>query len=142
MPVSDPNTRQVGGEHYKSAYQHWDFIAQTGLGYFPAQITRYVMRAWKKNGRQDMEKALHYAEKLRSLYNGELGAEPPGLKRIPAPELSSCLNAFLVANQMRTDQAAIFVVACSVHDYTEADILCFMLKSWLEENPPLPEPAR
>ena len=64
-----PNDRQVGGQHYASTYQHWDFVNDTDLGYFEAQITRYVSRSRKKNGLQDLEKAKHYVEKLRSLYS-------------------------------------------------------------------------
>lgn len=61
----DPNARQVGGEHYnKSEYQHWDFVIDNNLGYFEGQITKYVCRWRKKNGKQDLEKAAHYMEKL------------------------------------------------------------------------------
>jgi len=58
------NDRQVGGKHYASAYQHWDFVLDAKLGYFEGQITKYLSRHRKKNGLQDAEKALHFAEKL------------------------------------------------------------------------------
>lgn len=60
----DANEKQIGGEHYKSTYQHWDFVKHTMLDYLPAQITRYVARWRKKDGIKDLEKALHYVEKL------------------------------------------------------------------------------
>lgn len=62
--MSTANTRQVGGSHYAGAYQHWDFVLDSGMGYLEAQITRYIDRHEKKKGREDVEKALHYAEKL------------------------------------------------------------------------------
>jgi hypothetical protein len=58
------NDRQVGGTHYSAPYQHWDFVIDGGLSYMEAQITRYVARHRKKNGAEDIEKAIHYAEKL------------------------------------------------------------------------------
>ena len=67
---SAANTHQVSGEHYRALnaqLQHWDLVAETGMGYFEAQITRYVARWRRKAGRQDLEKALHYADKLTEL---------------------------------------------------------------------------
>ena len=64
------NDKQVGGQHYASAadYQHWDLMADIyGQGYFKAQITRYVSRWRKKDGKQGLEKAIHYVEKLIEL---------------------------------------------------------------------------
>jgi len=66
--MENPNSRQVGGNHYRAAYQHWDFVADTWLGYFEAQITKYISRWRKKDGVKDLGKALHYYEKLLSLY--------------------------------------------------------------------------
>jgi len=63
--VSDQaNERQVGGNHYKSDFQHWDFVNQTALPYIPAQVARYLCR-WKKKGKEeDLRKAVHFMEKL------------------------------------------------------------------------------
>src|SRR4051794_15026671 len=58
------NDRQVGGEHYKSPIQHWDFVEANGIPYMEAQIIKYVMRHAKKGGRKDLEKAQHFLEKL------------------------------------------------------------------------------
>lgn len=64
----NPNERQVGGDHYRTEYQHWDLMGDLiGADYFVAQITRYLTRWRKKEGVRDVEKALHYFEKLRSL---------------------------------------------------------------------------
>lgn len=58
------NDRQIGGEHYKAAKQHWDWVNDLGLAYLPAQVAKYVTRWRKKNGLQDLEKARHFLEKL------------------------------------------------------------------------------
>lgn len=60
----EANNMQVGGSHYKSNFQHWDFVKLLGLQYLPGQITRYVARWRKKNGLEDLEKAAHYINKL------------------------------------------------------------------------------
>lgn len=62
------NAVQIGGEHYRSEYQHWDFIELNGIGYLEAAATKYVIRWRKKNGREDLEKAMHYLDKLEELH--------------------------------------------------------------------------
>lgn len=57
------NDKQVGGDHYKSSIQHWDFVLANDLDYFQSQITKYVSRWKKKNGLKDLEKAQHFLEK-------------------------------------------------------------------------------
>lgn len=65
--MSSAKYRQVGGSHYAQVFQHWDYVAANGLGYFEAQITRYVGRWKHKNGIQDLQKADHYFEKIIEL---------------------------------------------------------------------------
>lgn len=58
------NTRQVGGDHYKTAEtQHWDVMSDYHVHYLCATATKYIVRARRKSGTQDLEKALHYIEK-------------------------------------------------------------------------------
>lgn len=69
------NDRQPGGEHYKkhgaTGEQHWDRIARlfgpASYVYFVAAATKYLERYRDKNGIQDLEKAIHYIEKLIEL---------------------------------------------------------------------------
>lgn len=63
------NSTQVGGLHYRSAFQHWDFVALYGLGYFEGQITKYTARHAKKHRIQDVEKAIHFTEKLAEMFD-------------------------------------------------------------------------
>lgn len=58
------NRRQVGGEHYRSPIQHWDFVIANDIPYLEAQIIKYVCRWRKKGGLADLEKAKHFLEKL------------------------------------------------------------------------------
>lgn len=58
------NQRQVGGTHYAAAYQHWDFVLDCELGYLEGCATKYVLRWRQKGGFQDLEKAIHYCEKM------------------------------------------------------------------------------
>jgi len=62
--MSGANDRQVGGSHYAAELQHWDLIENHGIGYLEGCASKYVSRWRKKNGLQDLEKGLHYTEKL------------------------------------------------------------------------------
>lgn len=42
--VPDPNSRQVGGDHYIQPIQPWDYIAANELGFFEGNIVKYVTR--------------------------------------------------------------------------------------------------
>lgn len=61
------NDTQVGGQHYMSEYQHWDFVTSLNLGYLIGNATKYVARAAKKNGAEDLRKALHYITKFEEV---------------------------------------------------------------------------
>lgn len=66
------NLRQVGGTHYKTldgGLQHWDIIDLYGIGYLEGCATKYISRARKKNGIEDLHKAMHYIEKMIDLYH-------------------------------------------------------------------------
>jgi Protein of unknwon function (DUF3310) len=77
-PSTSANDRQVGGDHYQADIQHWDWVWSNDLNYFEGQITKYVMRARKKNGLQDLEKARHFLDKYMELLKGEPDPCEPG----------------------------------------------------------------
>jgi len=65
MSSQSPNERQVAGDHYKnSEIQPWDYIHSQGLNFLAGNVVKYVSRYKKKNGIEDLQKALHYLEKL------------------------------------------------------------------------------
>ena len=59
------NDTQVGGTHYRCPFQHWDLALVLGLGHFEGSIPKYVTRHRSKDGRKDLEKAIHYTKKLK-----------------------------------------------------------------------------
>ena len=65
------NEKQVGGEHYKTPMQHWDYVIANNMPYLDAQAFRYIDRHARKNGREDLEKAIHYIEKMIEVYYPE-----------------------------------------------------------------------
>ena len=63
--MPNPNEKQIGGAHYASSYQHWDYVRQALQNrYLEGCASKYIARYKKKNGLQDLEKAKHYLEKI------------------------------------------------------------------------------
>jgi hypothetical protein len=59
---------QVGGSHYKGMkIQHVEFVHANGIPYIEANAIKYICRHRSKNGRQDIEKAIHYLQILLDL---------------------------------------------------------------------------
>jgi hypothetical protein len=106
------NEKQVGGTHYSSSYQHWDFVEDNGIGYLEACATKYITRHHKKNGLQDLEKAEHYVEKLISL---AADGRRPRNKNID----DALIQKFTQANQIGD---------------TEAEICRLLFKGWETED--------
>ena len=75
MNKESANERQVGGAHYGSAIQHWDYVIANDLDYFQGQITKYVTRHKKKHGLQDLEKAKHFLEKYIEVERARLAKQ-------------------------------------------------------------------
>lgn len=54
---------QVGGSHYKDmVIQPGEFIRANGIGWYEGNAIKYVCRHKAKNGKQDLEKAIHYLQ--------------------------------------------------------------------------------
>lgn len=96
--MPNANDRQVGGDHYRSSLQHWDVIAVHGIGYLEGCATKYLTRHRKKNGRQDVEKAGHYLDKLIELRRA--GQYRP-LGIVP----SVVVEEFITANELTGPEA-------------------------------------
>lgn len=63
--------KQVGGEHYKLSIQPIDFIVKNEIPFREANVIKYVTRHRDKNGKQDIEKAIHYLEMILEEYDEE-----------------------------------------------------------------------
>jgi Protein of unknwon function (DUF3310) len=102
----DPNSYQVGGAHYKTAagFEHWDLAGDLEMGYFEGQISKYATRWKKKNGLEDAEKALHYFDKLCSLY-------AQGRRRFPRYPVFNreMFERFAQANKISSTERTIFL---------------------------------
>ncbi len=99
------NQRQVGGDHYNASVQHWDLIERGGMGYLEGCATKYVTRARKKNGLQDVRKAQHYVQKLLELHLEGV--------RLPRGYVHHTLLAdFLNANNLSVLEASIITILC------------------------------
>lgn len=60
--------KQVSGSHYKGcAIQPVEYIDANGLDYLQGNVVKYVTRHKLKNGRGDVEKAIHYLELILEL---------------------------------------------------------------------------
>ena len=61
--------RQVGStQHYKDfKIQPIEFITANNLSFIQASIIKYICRYDKKNGKEDIDKAIHYCELLKEL---------------------------------------------------------------------------
>ena len=68
--MEEAKKRQVGGEHYKLPIQPIDFIVKNEIPFREANVIKYVTRHREKNGRQDIEKAIHYLQMILEDYNG------------------------------------------------------------------------
>lgn len=54
---------QVGGDHYKKlGYQPIELIHKLGLDFFQGNMLKYITRYKYKNGREDLDKCIHYAK--------------------------------------------------------------------------------
>lgn len=54
---------QIGGSHYKTGIQPWEYIEANKLDFFEGNVIKYVTRK-KDNRLEDLEKAKHYIEYL------------------------------------------------------------------------------
>lgn len=54
---------QIGGSHYKNLQmQPITFITKAGCDFIQGCIIKYITRYKDKNGKQDIEKCIHYAQ--------------------------------------------------------------------------------
>ena len=67
----NPPQTQVGGDHYaKLKIQPVEYIHANGLGFIEGSVIKYVTRHKSKNGKQDIEKAIHFLELLMEMEYG------------------------------------------------------------------------
>lgn len=107
------NDIQIGGTHYKGTdLQVWD-LGRYGVGFLEGSAVKYITRWRKKNGREDIEKALHYIEKIKEEYRVN-GYRNPARNVSQDWELGQLSARFIQANQIEDDdeQVAITALIC------------------------------
>lgn len=66
QPSGSDYVEQFGGAHYQGQWQHWDWVPLVpAMGWCEANVTKYGVRAFKKNGVADLKKAVTYIRKMR-----------------------------------------------------------------------------
>ena len=61
-------TKQVGGKHYKSyKIQPIEFITANNLSFIQGCVVKYICRFNSKNGKEDLDKIIHYCEMQKEL---------------------------------------------------------------------------
>jgi hypothetical protein len=124
------NDSQVGGNHYKTKYEHWDLVIETGMDYLAGQATKYIARWRKKNGLQDLEKARHYVVKLQE--NGPAVAERNAILsrynvRPSLIVMRLCVDAFVAHNQLSGTEADIVQLLVMWKDPEELDTVLVII---------------
>ena len=103
------NDIQHGGDHYRNdqGVQHWDFVAANfGTAYLIGNATKYISRYKKKGGLLDLNKALHYVQKLREVRKDGAVEVTPFANRIT-------VAAFCHANDIEALESDIILALCS-----------------------------
>lgn len=66
--MHNANSKQIGGDHYKRTYEHWDFAADMHMRGLEYAATKYISRFVYKGGLEDLRKAEHYIDKIVELH--------------------------------------------------------------------------
>jgi hypothetical protein len=60
--------KQVDGIHYKTmGLQPWEIIEKNNLDYFEGAALKYLLRWKTKDGVIDLDKIIHYVERIKEL---------------------------------------------------------------------------
>ena len=60
--------KQIGGTHYKQyKIQPIEFITKNKLSFIQGCVVKYICRFDRKNGKEDLDKIIHYCELQKEL---------------------------------------------------------------------------
>lgn len=125
------NDKQIGGSHYASELQHWDLIEACGIGYLEGCATKYITRARKKNGVQDLQKARHYIEKLKELSDA-------GVRSPRGAANSSALSRFAIANALNPQEVLAIGLLVGHWVYRDLDLALELIEIMMLDAVPVP----
>lgn len=139
--MSEANKMQVGGTHYKTDYEHWDWVienSELGAVYLVGVATKYVARWRKKGGVEDLDKALHYVNKLiESAKRGKVSWRRPrgGVYAEVAADTQKFANANGLSDQ-EADFCQHLMIMYDIDDfYSARDILLAIIEQADEARP-------
>lgn len=69
--TDDTDSHEVGGTHYKSSIEPWDFIYANHIPFDEANCIKYLCRHRKKNGAEDIRKVISYCKHILKTQYGE-----------------------------------------------------------------------
>ena len=71
--LDNPKGTQVGGDHYREMpIQPIEFTMKNELGFCEGNVVKYISRHRKKNGAEDVKKAIHYCQLLLQHEYGDI----------------------------------------------------------------------
>lgn len=74
LSLQKANEVQHGGNHYKVVkFQPWDVVLDWELGYLDGTALKYISRWKRKNGLEDIRKAIHFLQKLIEVEEEKIG---------------------------------------------------------------------
>lgn len=121
--MSNANRKQEGGSHYASEYQHWDFVRECLDGrYLEGNLTKYIYRWRKKNGLQDIRKAIHYCTKIRELFNSDDLEAPTFARR------SGSVDRFCIVNELGPLEARVMHICATWEGTGDLAVLDSLLR--------------
>lgn len=116
-----PLERQVGGNHYKGYFiQPVEFIELNGITFCVANAIKYIVRHHLKNGRTDLEKAIHYCDLGYSMYLHT----KKHITSNPLSEWKIIPGVFIEANKITDKAASAINHLCSV--YSEGGVMGYL----------------
>ena len=119
---------QVGGDHYKTAYQPLELTDKLLLNPYQKDIVKYITRYDKKDGVISFNKAIHYCQlALESNYPNMCLA----LRNIP--EIREEIRLYGLANNFINDQYNVLFSACH-GEYLTAIVWINSLKDQIYGN--------
>ena len=128
--MSSANSLQIGGDHYKTRMEHWDFVELNGIGYLEGCASKYITRWKKKNGLEDLKKALHYIDKTIELAQANRKS-PPRMNRLPSHALP--VNEFAAANGLGQRETFAIQLVCDWDDVRDLEAAKKIVNELIEE---------
>lgn len=129
------NDTQVAGQHYQSTYQHWDLCLEALQNrYLEGQVTKYVYRWRKKNGLQDLEKALHFLEKLKEAAQLKMVLPITTSRLRPAQVyVDVCVDNFVKVNGLTPYEAQVIELMANWRTRSGLDLARTAIEVLMEE---------